>query len=141
MIRWLNRLQPWGILFLRIVLGVALLYHSWSKVIPAGGFHHGNTSSALEHYLHYVASLGLPAWLGYVSAFAEFVGGIMLILGLFTRFFAFFATIDMLVGIALVTLRHGYEPSEYPIALAAIAFLLLLTGPGKAALDRKIGLS
>jgi putative oxidoreductase len=144
MSRWLNRFQPHGILLLRLVLGVALLKYGWPKVFgPA--FHIAHPFVATKHALneetHFVASLGLPYWLGYVSAFTELVGGILLILGLFTRFIAFLVTINMLVAITMVTMRHGYSASEYPIALAAIAILLVLTGAGKAALDQKIGIS
>lgn len=113
--------------------------NGWPKVIPASGLH-GNHLAALEHFAHYVQSLGLPPWLGYVSAFTELLGGIFLFLGLLTRFCAFLVTIDLLTAIALVTIRHGYTASAYPLALAAMAFLLLLTGSGKAALDRRLGL-
>jgi putative oxidoreductase len=141
MSRWLNRFQPWGVTLLRLILGAAMLYHGWSKVIPQGGFHHGNTFAALDHYRHYVAGLGLPRWLAYVSAFTEFAGGICLLLGLFTRFFAFLTVINMLVAIVMVDLRGGYGATEYSLALAAIALMLLFAGPGKAALDRKLGLT
>jgi putative oxidoreductase len=141
MSRWLNRFQPWGVTLLRLVLGTAMLYHGWPKVIPERGFHHGNTFAALDHYRHYVANLGLPGWLAYISAFTEFAGGICLLLGLFTRFFALLTVINMLVAIVMVDLRNGYEATEYSMALAAIALMLLLAGPGKAALDRKLGLT
>ncbi len=65
MSKWLNSLQPWGALLLRLVLGLAMIVHGYRKVVPHG---------ALNHYAHYVVSLGLPYWLGYVSAFTEFVG-------------------------------------------------------------------
>lgn len=140
MTRWLNQLQPWGIFLLRIVLGVAMVYNGWPKVIPAGGLR-GNHFVALDHFAHFVQTLGLPHWLGYVSAFTEFLGGIFLILGLLTRFCAFLVTINMLAAIALVNIHRGYLGSAYTLALAAMAFLLLLTGSGKAALDRRLGLS
>lgn len=47
----------------------------------------------------------------------------------------------MFVAIVAVNIHDGYSGSEYSLALAAIAILLLLAGPGKAALDRKIGFS
>ncbi len=31
----LNNLQPWGAFFLRLVFGVAMIYHGYYKVIPA----------------------------------------------------------------------------------------------------------
>ena len=141
MSKWLNSLQPLGALLLRLVLGAAMLYHGWDKVIPAGGFHGHNTFAALDHHSHFVVSLGLPYWLGCVSALTEFVGGILLILGLLTRFTAFMAAGNMLVAILFVNIHHGYSGSEYSLALFAIALMLMFYGAGTMALDRKIGFS
>ncbi len=135
----LNNLQPWGAFFLRLVLGCAMIYHGFDKVIPHGVFHGGNTFSALDHHGHYVASLGLPYWLGYVSALTEFIGGILIVLGLLTRFAAFLITCNMLVAIVVVNRHHGYSGSEYSLALFVIAVMLLFYGGGACALDRKIG--
>jgi putative oxidoreductase len=135
----LNNLQPWGALFLRLALGIAMIYHGYSKVIPAGGFHGGNTFSAIEHHSRYVASLGLPYWLGIVSALTEFVGGTLILLGLFTRFAAFLIAIDLSAALILVTRHHGYSGSEYPLALFVIALMLFFYGSGSWALDRKFG--
>src|SRR5271155_3680051 len=126
----LNSLQPWGSFFLRLVLGIAMAYHGYGDVIPAGGFHGGNTFSALDHYSHYIVSLGLPYWLGYVSAFTEFVGGILILLGLFTRFAAFMIAGNMLVALIMVNRHHGYSGSEYSLALFVIALMLIFTGAG-----------
>jgi putative oxidoreductase len=134
----LNSLQPWGAFLLRLVLGVAMVSHGYGKVIPASGFH-GNTFAALNHHSHFVASLGLPYWLGYVSALTEFVGGLLIVLGLFTRFAAFMIACDMLVAILLVTRRHGYSGSEYALSLFALAVMLLFIGAGALGLDRRIG--
>lgn len=135
----LNNLQPWGAFLLRIVLGAAMIYHGYSKVIPAGGFHGGNAFSAIEHHSRYVATLGFPYWLGIVSALTEFVGGILILLGLFTRFAAFLIAINMLIAVAMVNRHHGYAGSEYSLALMVIALMLFFYGAGVCALDRKLG--
>jgi putative oxidoreductase len=135
----LNNLQPWGAFLMRLVLGVAMMYHGYSKVVPAGGFHRGNTFSALDHYAHFVSSLGLPYWLGYISALTEFLGGLMIVLGLLTRFAAFLITCNMLVALMMVNRHHGYSGSEYSLALFVIALMLFLYGAGNLAMDRKIG--
>jgi putative oxidoreductase len=140
MTRWLNKLQPTGIFILRVVLGAAMLYHGWPKVIGSGGLR-GNHFAALDHFAHYTQTLGMPRWMGYASAFTEFLGGVCLILGLLTRFCAFLMTINMIVAIATVDIYHGYAGSEYALALGAMAFLLLLTGSGNMAVDRRLGLS
>jgi putative oxidoreductase len=141
MSKTLNNLQPWGAFLMRLVLGVAMMAHGYSKVVPAGGFHRGNTFSALEHFAHYVSSLGLPWWLGYVSALTEFLGGLLILLGLLTRFAAFMIACNMAVALLLVTRHHGYSGSEYSLALFVIALMLLFYGAGTVALDRRLGLS
>ena len=136
---WLSSLEPWGATLLRLVLGIALVYHGHAKVIPAHGFT-AHPLSAMETYSRYVAGLGIPGWLGYVSALTEFLGGCLLILGLLTRLAAFLAAGNMLVAVCAVTLHRGYAASEYPIALLAIAVMLVFTGGGAAAVDRRFGL-
>ena len=138
--RWLDSLQPWGATLLRLVLGVAMVYNGHGKIIPAGGLH-APPLSAVEHYSRYIGSLGIPAWLGYVSAATEFFGGILVLLGLLTRFAAFMVAGNMLVALFSVNLHHGYSGSEYTLALIAMAVMLLCTGGGALALDRRIGLA
>lgn len=139
MSKWLNSLQPWGAFLLRLVLGVAMVYNGWGKVIPAGGFHSHNTFAALDHHAKFVSSLGLPFFLGYVSALTEFIGGFLLILGLLTRFAALMIAGNMIVALLTVNVRHGYSGSAYTLSLTVIALMLLFYGGGKLALDRRIG--
>ena len=136
---WLRSLEPWGATLLRLVLGIALVYHGYGKVVPSHGAA-AHPLSAMQTYAHFVASLGLPGWLGYVSALTEFLGGLLLVVGLMTRLAALLAAANMLVAVSAVTLHRGYGMSEYPIALFAMAVMLVLTGAGAAALDRRIGL-
>ena len=137
---WLRGLGPWAATLLRLVLGVAMVSHGWGKVAPAHGLH-GDLFSGERHFSAYVASLGMPAWLGYVSAGTEFLGGILLVLGLLTRVAALMVAINMLVALFAVDLHHGYAGSEYVIALVAMAVMLMTTGGGAASVDQRIHLS
>ena len=125
--RYLDRLQPVALLVLRIVLGAIMIGHGYHKVF--GG---------LPQHWHTVQSLGLPGFLAVPSAFAEFVGGMLVLLGLFTRFASATILIDMIVAIWKVhwknglLAQHGYE---FPLSLAAIAFALMCFGPGPLALE------
>jgi putative oxidoreductase len=130
MSNWLNSLQPWGALILRLALGLSMTVHGYEKLVP---------QRELHHFAHYVVTLGLPYWLGYVSVFAEFVGGILLIVGLFTRLAAALVAINMLVALFTVGIHQGFGIYNYIIALAAIAIALVFYGGGALALDRKIG--
>ncbi len=141
MTRVLEGLQPWAALLLRLALGMAMVYAGWPKVMPAGGFHGNNMFSALQHWDAAVLHMGLPAWLGIVSALTEFLGGILLLLGLLTRFVAVLVAINMAVALWKVNLHHGYAGSQYSLALLTMALMLAAYGSGALALDRRLGLS
>jgi putative oxidoreductase len=126
-LRLFDRLQPLGLLVLRLVLGIIMIAHGYPKVF--GG---------LQHHAHFVSSLGLPGWLGYVSAIVEFGGGILLVVGLFTSCAAIAVLIDLVVAIWKVHWKNGLTHQggyEFPLALAAIAFALIFFGGGPISLD------
>ena len=141
MIRSLNKLQPWGLTLLRLALGASMFVHGWEKLIPPGGLHRAHPLAGIEYFNHFVVSLGLPYWLGYVSVAAEFVGGAFLLLGLLTRFWALMIAANMLVALWKVNLHHGYDGSEYTLALIVMALMLLVAGSGALSLDRRFGIS
>lgn len=129
--KFLDRLQPLGLLALRLVLGAIMIAHGYPKVF--GG---------LQHEAAFVRSLGMPAWLGYVSALGEFFGGILLIVGLLTRFAALVTLVDMLVAIFAVHFKHGFTAEgnyQFPLSLAVIAFALILSGGGPISIDAITG--
>ena len=119
----------------RIVIGLAF-YHAGS-----GKFRH------FENVVGFFDSLGIPfpAFNAGLVASMETVGGIMLILGLFTRFFASGLSITMVV--ALITADKaeflaswGSAAESSPTDITAFVFLLFLLwlivyGAGKLSLD------
>jgi len=126
-LRYLDRLQPLALLILRLVLGAVMIGHGYGKVF--GG---------LSHHVHFVSSLGLPGWLAYASAFAEFFGGILVIAGLFTRLASLAILVDLSVVILKVHWKNGFMSNggyEFPLAVAAIAFALIFFGAGPIAFD------
>jgi putative oxidoreductase len=130
MTKWLNGLQPFGALLLRLALSLSMTVHGYQKVVP---------HDALPHFVHYVTTLGMPYWLGYISAFTELLGGVFLFLGLFTRLAAALVAINLLVAFATVGIHQGFGIYNYILALAAIAVMLVFYGAGSLALDRKLG--
>jgi len=126
-LRILDRLQPLALLVMRLVLGAVIVTHGYHKVF--GGLH---------HHVQLVTSLGLPSWMAYLSAFTEFFGGLLELLGLFTRAACFAICINLSVAIAKVHLHNGLTGNggyEFPLALAALAFGLIFLGAGPIAFD------
>lgn len=125
--RYLDRLQPLALLMMRLSLGVIMVAHGYQ-----------NTFRHLHDHMHMVASLGLPAWLGYVSSFTELLGGLLILVGFFTRPAAFAVCIDLVVAIWKVHWHNGLMADhgiEFPLAIATIAFALIFFGGGAIAID------
>jgi len=124
---YLDRLQPLALLVMRLALGTVMVAHGYQNL-----FRH------LHDHVHLVASLGIPAWLGYVSSFAEFGGGLLVLAGLFTRAAAFALCIDLIVAVWKVNSHNGLtgdQGFEFPLALAALSFALIFLGGGPIAMD------
>lgn len=121
--------------FLRIVVGIMFLMHVAAK------FHNGAEAVAANIF----AKNGIePAlmWTYFIMGL-ELVGGICLILGLFTRFFAAAFAIEMLIALVFVHLPKGYAVGgggyEYVLLIGAACFFLAIRGGDVYSLDRLIG--
>ena len=87
---------------------------------------------------------GTPGVLQAIAAFAEFVGGIALIVGFATPLFAFLLACNMLVAIFVVSIPHGgvfvsSNPGKPGFELALIylaaTLTLILIGAGAYSVD------
>ncbi len=130
--QWLSRYSEWSALFLRIAVGVIFIAHGQQKLF--GG---------LVGFGQYLESLGvpLPNIFAIIVALVEFLGGIALLLGLFTRWAALLLAINMLVAILRVHLPHGLTGAngfEFPLALLAAVLSLALTGPQRFSIERSV---
>jgi putative oxidoreductase len=118
-------------LLLRLALGTMFVSHS--LVLKLFVF-------TLAGNAQFFASVGLPAALGYVVFAAELVGGIMLILGIQSRWVAL-ALLPILVGAVWVHAPNGWMfgyPNggwEYPAYLVVLSVVQVLLGDGAYALS------
>jgi putative oxidoreductase len=79
-------------------------------------------------------------WMG-AAAFAELIGGGLLLLGLLTRVGAFLIFCVMLTAIIGVKWQAGLLAPEgyaFPMSLAAMCLALLISGGGAASIDRAL---
>lgn len=121
-----------ALLVLRLIVGVAFLYHGWGKIQNPFGW--------------MPADSPVPGILQFFAALSEFGGGLLLILGLLTRISSIGLGITMLVATAMhmfvmkdpfVNTTGG---SSYELALVylGICIVFAIVGPGKYSLDAKI---
>ena len=126
----LVKLQPAALLLLRFSLGITLLFHGWPKLF-------GRTQVWIDSF----ARMGLPEWTVYLAGVVELFCGGLLVLGLFTRIAGLVLMLHMCVALWKFNFAEGLlavREYEFPLALAAAAFVLATTGAGIISLDRAI---
>jgi putative oxidoreductase len=127
-----TKLAPYAALLLRVSLGIMFLVHSlYLKVVVF----------TLPGTVKFFESLGLPGAGAHATIAVEAIGGLMLILGVRTRYAA--ATLlPVLLGASWVHWKNGWLFTnagggwEYPVFLAMATVVQALLGDGALALAR-----
>jgi putative oxidoreductase len=125
-----NRLPDLAALLLRVALGVLYLAHSLQKILVF----------TLPGTAQFFVSLGLPGWLGYLTAFVELLGGIALLLGVQVRWVAL-VLLPFMLGAMSAHLHNGWgfaSPNggwEYPAFWAVTLVVQALLGGGVLAMS------
>ncbi len=125
-----TRTAPYAALLLRFSLGLMFITHSlWLKLFIF----------TLPGTAQFFTSIGLPGWLAYATFAMEAVGGLLLIMGVQTRWVAA-ALIPVLLGATWAHSGNGWVFSnagggwEYPLFLTVTALVQVLLGDGAWAL-------
>ena len=128
--------MSYGILLLRVVVGLAFIGHGTQKLLGwFGGYGPKGTGG-------FFASKGYRAGvlMAVAAGLAEAGGGSLLALGLLTPLAGALLATVMINAIAAVTFKKAFMfGSELEIAYLTVAVALAATGPGRFSIDRAIG--
>jgi putative oxidoreductase len=127
------------IALMRLVLGIIFFAHGSQKALGlfGGPGWHGTIHE-------FGAGLHIPAFFAACAILAEFVGSLLLLAGFLSRIAALGIAIVMVVAILKVQSHNGLlggpggEGYEFPLALLALAILIVFKGGGKMSVDRAI---
>ena len=127
-----------GLLLVRIGLGISFVFlHGAPKLLggPETWIKLGGAMGAL-------GITAAPAFWGFMAAFAEGIGGLLVALGLAFRPALVLLVVTMLVAALahVVQFGDGLVGASQAPELAVVFAGLLLTGPGRYALDARLGL-
>jgi putative oxidoreductase len=126
---------------IRICVGIIFAVHGYQKIFVQG----------IDNVTKFLGpgstperpglGLPLPELMAYLVSYAEFLGGICLILGLFTRYASLALTVVMIVAIFMVKVKVGLIGQrgtgyELDLALMSGCLALLLAGPGPLSLEK-----
>ena len=141
MLRRLTATSPtWATAPLRLAMGIAFLGHGAQKVLGAFGGPGFTKFTSFPAPFPFMRPAG--AWMG-AAALAELIGGVLVLLGLFTRVGAFLIVCVMLTVIVGLQWPKFFAPEGMELALAflGMALALLILGGGQASVDRLISKS
>jgi putative oxidoreductase len=118
----------------RFAIGWNLIVHGWGKVLR------GPAAQAAQLAKDGIDG-GIP--LALLLIFVELLGGVCIVFGLFTRFFAAAVAIEMGVLAFHTYWGHGFSWNgrgyEYVLMWGVVSLAIALRGGGPYSLDRKIG--
>lgn len=127
------------LLILRIALGVVFIAYGLKHTIGIDSF-----ITAFDEKFGFV----MPVTLAYLSAWTELLGGIFVLLGIFTRIGAAFISVNMIVAAAFVKIPQAYASGDQYLGLsgiwdkdlvyATVAIVLLLANAGAYSLKNKL---
>lgn len=124
-----------GLLVLRLGLGGMFIGHGWPK-LAGGAAKWAKLGTAMGH-------LGIDVWptmWGFMAAISESLGGLLFALGFLFRP----ATALLLATMVVATATHlgkgdGFMGASHAIEIGIVFAAMLLAGPGRFALDEKLG--
>lgn len=141
--RILRTPATWSLTILRVFLGLVMFPHGAQKLL---GWFEGHGPAGFTAAFQQMS--GLPGWLGWLVIIIEFVGSICLLLGFWTRIWAF-CFIGLFTGIILtVHLPYGFfmnwggnqagEGFEYHLLVIGMGWALVVGGAGRLSIDESM---
>ena len=118
---------------LRFFTGIIMCYyHGWSKLL--------SDSSSWERLgnslTQWIGLDSLKVTFGFMAAFSESIGALLIAIGLLTRPSAFLLGITMMVASSKKISEAGIDGSELPLLFLILCSVIILKGPGKFSMDR-----
>jgi putative oxidoreductase len=136
--------ENWAALITRLFVGIVIFPHGAQKLFGwFGGNGFNQTLDGLINYGH------LPGFIAFLVIIIESIGALCLIVGLITRFWAFFMSVNFIGIIITVHYQFGFfmnwhnlpnahEGFEYHLLVVGLSLASLITGGGKWSLDSLI---
>ncbi|QLH04958.1 DoxX family protein [Nitrosopumilus oxyclinae] len=121
----LHDITHWGI---RASIGVIFIVHSLKKFDPS--------------WQEWLMSIGIPPEMQLPIALAEFIGGILLIVGVLTRVTGSIFAIILLGAIFHIRWENGFFVSqggwEWDLVMLAAVLTIIVAGPGRISISHLV---
>jgi putative oxidoreductase len=125
--------KAYGAIFLRLVIGWRLIAGAWNYVFQV------KKISEVEGFFTKL-NLHAPLLSAYLSVYAQFICGLLFIIGLWFRPAAIVMIINFTVAIIAAHLNDGIEKSFAAWVILAASCFFLFNGAGKISIENRVKL-
>lgn len=127
---------PYGLLILRVVVGIVIALHGWAKL--SGGV------DGVAGFFGGMLGIPAPGFFAWVVTIVELLGGILLVIGALTQIVGILLAIDMLGAIVFAYFgrgaplinENGFLSWELEVVIGAAALSIALAGAGAFSVDQ-----
>ena len=128
----LSSFQDVSLLALRLLTGGFLVWGVWDNITDP---------ARMEEFIAFMRASGFsaPALLAPFTVWAQFICGLLLMVGALTRWAGLIMTINFLVALVMVHLQDNFRTQFPALILIAVNFHFALAGAGRFSVDRLIG--
>ena len=126
--KFLENYKEYGVIFIRLIIGFHLIYGTQDNVF---------SYARMEEFAGFLSSRGvpLPLFSAHLSAYAQFVCGLLFIVGALTRPAALVMIVNFIAAILIAHLGDTY-PNTFPaLMMLAAACFFFVHGAGKISID------
>lgn len=124
--------KDWGLLILRVGIGSMFVFHGLPKIVGGSEKWH-----KIGEAVKFMGITQFYEFWGYMAAFAEFGGGILLMFGLLHRFVSLLLFLTMMVAsVKHIAQGDDFVKSSHALESTILFFSLILIGPGKLSFDQ-----
>jgi putative oxidoreductase len=128
---WFENKREYGLVAIRLVVGAYLVYVQQNNVFNP------ESMAGVAQYFD-TLNIPMPALSAYVSVYAQFIAGLLFIVGAFTRYAAAAMVINFVVAFIAVDFHRTYPQSFPAQIMLSSAILFLFCGSGPWSVDHRL---
>ncbi len=125
---FLEKYKEYGVIFIRLIIGFHLAY---------GVHFHIFDSARMADFVNFLSERGVPfpPFSAPLSVYAQFVCGILFVLGAATRYAAVVMIINFIAALVIAHIGDTYQKTFPALMMLAAACFFLIHGAGKLSID------
>lgn len=127
---WFDSRREYGLFFIRLIVGFHLVYGTADNVFSTARMH---------EFRDFLAARGTPwpLFSAYLSAYAQFLCGLLFIVGAFVRPAALVMILNFIAALAIAHRTGGYAPAALALIMLFSSIGFLVHGAGKPSWDER----